>query len=567
MINDLLHVANLIWVSADTPVSRACIKAAQQGEWEKLARMRILPSDYKTWHDYKVDAQCVGLMRKCIDLETGIDREGVALSNFLSSEALCCHTNAYFSRVVNKGPFGPGDTRRLEFISKVREEVGVLCGLPPKSLEFRLGKGSTLSDPGTGCTVPHKFCSEPTITRSAFHVLPLWARTAWARNLSRDSEIRVVDYDRWISVDKDALKDRGISIQPAVNVAAQLSVGRFLRRRLKSQGLDLGTEQGFDNKLDLCTLQKTHRVLAQLGSAFGNFATVDLSNASDTVARRVVQTLFSQEWFALLDSLRVPKTLVNTKADSRTLYLEKFSGMGNGYTFELETIIFLAICRAVCGRKSEVSVYGDDIIVPTNMVGSVLIALKFFGFIPNSEKTFVTGPFRESCGGDFFQGHAVRPHFQESEPTSPQDWISLANGLRRVWLIDGTDKLDKVVAKAWFYCLGQIPELIRACRGPEILGDIVIHDKPSTWPSRCKDSIHYLKAWLPYTFKVFEWSRFPAGAVHAAALYGVSNEQDNTYRPFGIRTEDGRPSKANHKAGVIPRDGVTGYHIGWVPYS
>lgn len=567
MIDDLLHVANLIWASADTPVSRQCTLLAQDGKWEELARLRVSPGDYKLWHDYKVDAQCVGILKKCEDLPTGVDLEEVALTNFRESESLCCHTNAYFSRLINMGPLVPGDARRFEFISKVREEVRILMGTPPKSLEFRLGKGSTLSDPGAGCTVPHKFCSEPTITRSACHVLPLWSHTAWARNLDVTSEVRVVRHDRWISVAKDALKDRGISIQPSVNVAAQLSVGRFMRRRLKEQGIDLG-EYYDPQGIDLNTQQILHRDLARLGSVLGHLATVDLSNASDTVARRVVQILLTREWFDLLNSLRVPNTLVELgKGTGYTLFLEKFSGMGNGYTFELETIIFLAICRAVCGRGPNVSVYGDDIIVPAEHARSVLIALKFFGFSPNTEKTFVEGPFRESCGGDFFLGHAVRPHFQGCEPISPQDWISLANGLRRVWLIDGTDELDPVVTKAWFYCLGKIPSEVRACRGPSTLGDIVIHDKPSTWPSRHKDSIRYLKAWVPYTFSVYEWSRFPAGAVLAAALYGVSNERGNLFRPFGIRTKCGKPSKANHKSGVVPRDGVTGYHIGWVPYS
>jgi hypothetical protein len=171
MIDDLLHVANAIWVSADTPVAHRCIDAARSGNWEELARFRVSPGDYKLWHDYKVDAQCVDFLRKCEDLPTGIDLKEVAKANFLQSESLCCHTNAYFSRFVNMGPFGPGDARRLEFISKVREEVKILIGLPPKRLDFRLGKGGTLSDLGMHSTVPHKFCSEPTITPSALHII------------------------------------------------------------------------------------------------------------------------------------------------------------------------------------------------------------------------------------------------------------------------------------------------------------------------------------------------------------------------------------------------------------
>lgn len=551
MIDDLLHVANSIWIGADTPIALGCFLRAKYGEWEQLARMGVAPSDYRNSDSFKIDTQCVDLLRKCKDLPTGIDLEEVARATFIESELRCCHTNAYFSRFINNmGPFSPDDEKRLEIISRVRKEIARLIGKPPARLELRLGKGSTLSDVGTRCTVPHKFCSDPTITRSAFHLFPEWAQTSWARNLGGDREIRVVDHDKWSSVDKDALKDRGISTQPSINVAYQLAIGSLLRRRLLRRGIDLDM------------LQLIHRRKACEASMSGAAATIDLSNASDTVAKKIVQLFFTHEWFDLLNSIRVPVT--ELKGGNRR-YLEKFSGMGNGYTFELETIIFYAICRVVCGDVAEVSVYGDDIIVPTDKAGTVLVALKFFGFQPNLRKTFVDGPFRESCGGDYFQGNAVRPHFQGDAPTGPEGWISFANGLRRVWCESNT--LDSRISKAWHLCLEKIPSMIRACRGPSELGDIVIHDARSHWQLHHKDSIRYVRAWLPYTFNVIGWSRFPAGAVLSSALFGVSNDQDNSYRPFGIRVLEGVASSLTFRAGIVPRDGVTGYRRAWVPYS
>jgi hypothetical protein len=346
-------------------------------------------------------------------------------------------------------------------------------------------------------------------------------------------------------VDKDALKKRGISSQPSINIAYQLAIGRSLRRRLL-------VRQG----INLDSLQHVHRRKAREASLSGADATIDLSNASDTEARRAVQLLFSREWFSLLNSTRVPFTIFKGKR----LYLEKFSGMGNGYTFELETITFLAIARVACGGSKGVSVYGDDIIVPADKAKNVLIALRFFGFTPNPRKTFVSGAFRESCGGDYFLGDAVRPHFQEIEPSTPQEWISLANGLRRIWYDEKTDHFDPRILKAWLMCLEYIPTHIRACRGPSALGDIVIHDKPHRWQSRRKDSIRDLRAWIPFTFEVFGWARFPAGAVFASALFGVSNPK------FGIRVEE-VDDPSSFRLGVIPRDGVTGFHLAWVPFS
>lgn len=552
MLDDLLHVANSIWVGTDTPVALGCFLRAKYGEWEQLARMRVFPSDYVSSDGFKADTQSVDFLRKCKDLPTGIDLEATAKATFLESERRCCHTNAYFSRFINNsGPFEPGDERRLAFISLVRKEVKRIVGNPPSSLKLRLGPGSTLSDAGIHSSVPHKFCSEPTVTPSALHVISLWAQTAWARNLESGRMIRMVDHDVWSCVDKDALKKRGISTQPSINVAYQLAVGQELRRRLL---IRLG--------INLDTLQQVHRRKAMEASLSGAAATIDLSNASDTVAKRVVQLLFPHEWFFLLNSLRVPFTLLEkeskTKKEER-VYLEKFSGMGNGYTFELETIIFLAICRVVCGGGQGVSAYGDDLIVPADKAKNVLIALRFFGFEPNLKKTFVSGAFRESCGGDYFLGDAVRPHFQEIEPSTPEEWISLANGIRRIWCENSV--FDSRFLKAWYLCLEKIPSLIRACRGPSELGDIVIHDTPERWQFRRKDSIRSIRAWLPYTFDAFGWSRFPAGAVFASALYGVSNPK------FGIRTSEDDSLPSCFIFGVVPRDGVTGYHRSWVPFS
>ena len=53
--------------------------------------------------------------------------------------------------------------------------------------------------------------------------------------------------------------------------------------------------------------------------------------------------------------------------------------------------------------------YGDDIVVPQNAALLVIERLRDLGFSTNRDKTFVTGPFRESCGRDWFQGQDVRP--------------------------------------------------------------------------------------------------------------------------------------------------------------
>jgi hypothetical protein len=109
--------------------------------------------------------------------------------------------------------------------------------------------------------------------------------------------------------------------------------------------------------------------------------------------------------------------------------------MGNGYTFELETLIFYGLCLAVCDllrvKDHRISVYGDDIIVPTEMVPKLLEILTYSGFTPNTKKTHVTGPFRESCGKHYFSGYDVSPFYVKRPVSTLSDLFLLHNQIYR----------------------------------------------------------------------------------------------------------------------------------------
>jgi hypothetical protein len=87
--------------------------------------------------------------------------------------------------------------------------------------------------------------------------------------------------------------------------------------------------------------------------------------------------------------------------------------MGNGATFSLETLIFASILDACCGH-ARYSVYGDDLIVPRDNVARVIMALKYVGFIVNTDKSYTDGPFRESCGKDYYRGTDITPFYLRS---------------------------------------------------------------------------------------------------------------------------------------------------------
>jgi len=108
--------------------------------------------------------------------------------------------------------------------------------------------------------------------------------------------------------------------------------------------------------------------------------------------------------------------------------------MGNGFTFPLESLIFYA-AAAVCCEKlqlplQEVSVYGDDVIVPVGAYELFSSFSSFLGFTVNPVKSFSTGNFRESCGSHYWKGVSTKPLFLVDSLTSTQKVFNFANSLR-----------------------------------------------------------------------------------------------------------------------------------------
>lgn len=248
--------------------------------------------------------------------------------------------------------------------------------------------------------------------------------------------IKVVPGNRVTTVPKKTDIDRTIAMEPDLNMALQLAVGSHLRWRLKKFGVDLD-DQSFNQHL------------AFIGSRDGHLATIDLSSASDSISYRLVADLLPFDWYSLLDDLRSPS---GELPDGKTIVWEKFSSMGNGFTFELETLLFYSLARAAVEHElsfcsgawqaanplaSTISVYGDDIICHRAFADVVIRVLSSVGFKTNVEKTFSTGPFRESCGKHYYDGVDVTPFYVRSKLDTVQRVIWLLNSIRR-WSYDRT---------------------------------------------------------------------------------------------------------------------------------
>jgi hypothetical protein len=488
------------------PRSLTVVILMRYGEWVQLSELKADPLLHADSESYWAACAATDFLRKFPGLPTGIDTEAVATVKWYDCEKACYTTNQRLSPLLDGPSWAENDERVLEFFSKVRKEVRLLIGSrPPDLLQGKFGPGATLSDPSRQTTVADKMSTVPTLTRNAWNHLIPWIGTQWGRaSAALRSKVSWVEGNHFFTVPKDATTDRACAKEPSLNAFYQTACGQVMRRRLFRQGIDL--KDG----------QRIHRQVACSSSKDGGRCTIDLSSASDTISKVLVKLCLPERWWDLLDSLRSPKT----KILGKWVLLEKFSSMGNGFTFELETTLFCAIARSVAKRPDNILVYGDDIIVDQEDVCEVLAALRFCGFTPNKRKTFTTGVFRESCGGDYFDGVAVRPYHLEKEPNEPQDYISIANGLRRLAHQEpfNVDRWHRV-RRAWFSCLDNIPSHIRALRGPESLGDLVIHDTEERWETRWRNSIRYVRCYRPSRFRKVIWERFSYDVQFAAALY------------------------------------------------
>lgn len=511
----------------------------RHGEWDQIAQLDLNPMVYSCPESYAKASASTSFLRKLTDLPTSCDRAAVAARNWVEGEQECFKSNERLCRYL---PSFRGmedtDARLSDFFRRVRKTILSWIGSGPPDLTVgRFGPGATYSDRGRFTTIPDKMSARPTLTSGAMWFLPQLLGNQWGAHCARAGlDPLFVKGNRFSTVPKDARRDRPIGSEPSINIFFQLGLGAELRRRLKNVGIDL--EHG----------QDLHRRLACVASERGHLATLDLSNASDSVSTTLVELLLPHRWWSVLRDLRSPFTLFR----GAWVRLEKFSSMGNGYTFELETLIFLALCQEALSSVGiratpgdGLYVYGDDIIVPVDGVRAVTAVLNFCGFKLNREKSFSEGSFRESCGGDYYQGLPVRGHFLKKTPQKPSDWISLANGLRRLGSNLAATGSSCHLRRPWLFCLDQLPTPVRSCRGPQDLGDIVIHDLENNWNAVWRDGIRYVRCWRPVRHRKVSYGCFHPDVVLACATYGLS-------------WNDG---------GVNPRGSVTGFGLRLVPFS
>lgn len=305
----------------------------------------------------------------------------------------------------------------------------------------RVGPGASLG--AAGGDFYTKFFSSPlTSTR---HVLydeyrrytrnyPEWSNAEAIRQLDY-GDARIVKGNSLSFVPKYTHISRSICTEPSLNMFYQLGLGEVLSARLKEYfGIDLEIQQ-FHN-----------RELARRGSLDEGYSTLDLESASDSISLRLCEAVLPKWVNDLLKLLRSPTTVI----DGHEHELHMVSTMGNGFTFALQTVMFSCMVEASANwhrfnlkyprvtwdplvrqkrfHHGNFAVYGDDIICPVILTDRVCRLLRLAGFVVNASKSFVEGPFKESCGADFYFGVNVRGVYLKRLDTY-QDFFSAINQL------------------------------------------------------------------------------------------------------------------------------------------
>lgn len=298
----------------------------------------------------------------------------------------------------------------------VQDDVWALCTFGPGTFHGAVRHA-------LGSSTHYKIGGQQTVTRRARSLagkVILKHFPNWAEHL-RSRHYTLVGGNRPSHVPKDVRKCRPISIEPSLNVFLQQGVGRWLGRYMKRCGF-----------ADIHDGQAVNRRLA---ASLDN-ATIDLSNASDTISRALVEYLLPWDWFAVLDTIR------SHEYDYRGCVgtYHNFSSQGNAFTFPLETLIFKAIVMAYTGlSRSEVTVYGDDIIVPVTHATRAVYGLGRSGFTVNTEKSYwgqhddERRYFRESCGADWYRGQLVTPVYYRRDVQNLADLAVLHNRFCEEW--------------------------------------------------------------------------------------------------------------------------------------
>lgn len=369
------------------------------------------PSVYHNGACFAVLLQIESFFKKNEDLDCGIDKDAAATESFYKSEQQCRRTNRrldwYFARFPDRlSPEMARIIRRAQnYISDTLGPFEDFFRELPRYVRFSGGATATTS----------RRWSHPSRKLLKRHIAVTSRAHPYCDALFSSFNTKLVshnvEYNRVSFVPKNFKTKRTIACEPEGNMPLQLSFDVYAKRQLARKRINLRCQER--NQRD-----------AHEGSKTGRIATVDFERASDTTALNAVWLLFPPKWARFLVDLRSP---VGMLPDGSVVRYQKFSSMGNGTTFCVETLIFCSLCHAVGAKYF--GCYGDDVTISSESANAFIAAAKFVGYSINTEKTYITGPYRESCGEHYFGGVRITPFFCRTTRVHAPAIALLVNGM------------------------------------------------------------------------------------------------------------------------------------------
>lgn len=267
---------------------------------------------------------------------------------------------------------------------------------------------------------------------------------------SAEPREEVEPYSELMAVPKTISKPRLIAAEPHFHMWCQQNIKHYVYSRVARTWI--GSFIRF-------TDQTLNQELCARGSKDGSLQTVDLSAASDSVSCHAVGQLFRANP-ALLRALMASRTRILHQEISGTqrefLDLHMYSTMGNATTFPVESLLFLSVALSVAlthrglrptmsnirSLEGSVSVFGDDIICPTECRELLYRALECLHFQVNTSKSYAGSNFRESCGADTFQGVDVTPIYwkapYDGTPEGYSQTVDVSNNFYKKFLVNAS---------------------------------------------------------------------------------------------------------------------------------
>lgn len=381
-------------------------------------------------------------------------RRSRAIEKWLAVEVKNAATNERLFSTDEDFHILPRVTLR-EFVDWTRKLIESTIGVMPSddSLIGSFSGGASTSRSRIKSHPALKYLGEAHATAPALSLfldlfqdeMPGWA------SFSDEINYKIVRGNVMFTVPKKTTIDRCACKEPDINMFLQKGLGASIRAGLRSKGINLND-------------QSKNRSLAHSASITQDLATIDLSSASDSVTMGIVELLLPDLWFTTLDTVRSPITVIDGIEHKN----EMFSSMGNGFTFELESLLFWALTKATAyfrGVSGIISVYGDDIVAPVAVVEDLMWVLNWFGFEVNSDKSFWTGSFRESCGGHYDSGYNITPFYLRAPITHLTDVIHIANSIRQWGSNDESyggiisDTTNDEIYSFWLWLANMVPKM------------------------------------------------------------------------------------------------------------